>query len=77
VRNGSEAANTSEVEALTGPLVKIVQRIADTVAGMGETLRKGEVIIAGSLLAPVFLNANDRELSYTLDPIGSVSISFG
>jgi 2-keto-4-pentenoate hydratase len=44
---------------------------------MGETLRKGEVIIAGSLLAPIFLNANDRELSYALDPIGSVSISFG
>ncbi len=77
VRNGSEAANTSEVEALTGPLVAIVQRIADTVAGMGETLRKGEVIIAGSLLAPIFLNANDRELSYALDPIGSVSIAFG
>jgi 2-oxo-3-hexenedioate decarboxylase len=77
VRNGTEAANTSEVEALTGPLVAIVQRIADTVAGMGETLRQGEVIIAGSLLAPIFLNANDRELSYALDPIGSVSISFG
>jgi 2-keto-4-pentenoate hydratase len=73
-RNGAEAANTSEVEALTGPLVKIVQRIADTVAGMGETLRKGEVIIAGSLAAPVFLNASDRELSYVLDPIGSVSV---
>ena len=76
VRNGTEAANTSEVEALTGPLVAIVQRVADTVAGMGERLRKGEVIIAGSLMAPIFLNANDRELSYALDPIGSVSISF-
>jgi 2-keto-4-pentenoate hydratase len=75
-RNGAEHANTSEVEALTGPLVAIVQRVADTVAGMGETLRKGEVIIAGSLVAPIFLNSNDRELSYTLDPIGSVSISF-
>ncbi len=77
VRNGSETANTSEVEALTGPLVAIVQRVADTVAGMGETLRKGEVIIAGSLMAPIFLNANDRELSYALDPIGSISLSFG
>jgi 2-keto-4-pentenoate hydratase len=75
-RNGAEHARTSEVEALTGPLVAIVQRIADTIGGMGETLRKGEVIIAGSLLAPIFLNANDRELSYALDPIGAVSVSF-
>ena len=73
-RNGAEAAATWEVEALTGPLVAIVQRIADTVAGMGETLRAGEVIIAGSLAAPLFLKSDDREVSYTLDPIGSVSI---
>jgi 2-keto-4-pentenoate hydratase len=77
VRNGTEATSTSEVEALTGPLVAIVQRLADTVAGMGETLRKGKVIIAGSLAAPIFLNANGRELSYALAPGGSVSISFG
>jgi 2-keto-4-pentenoate hydratase len=75
-RNGAEHAVTSEVEALTGPLVAIVRRVADTVAGMGETLRKGEVIIAGSLVPPIFLNSSDRELSYALDPIGSVSVSF-
>lgn len=76
MRNGAEFAETSEVEALTGPLIAIVQRVADTVAAMGETLRRGEVIIAGSITPPIFLDADDRLLSYALDPIGSVSVSF-
>ena len=77
LRNGAEEASTTEVDALTGPFTAIVQRVADTIAGMGETLRAGEVIIAGSLVAPIFLSADDRELSYTLEPIGSVSVKFG
>jgi len=77
VRNGEEAANTTEVEALTGPLVAIVQRVADTVAAMGETLSAGQMIIAGSIVPAIFLNADDRELSYSLDPIGNISVSFG
>lgn len=76
LRNGSEAATTSEVEALTGPLVAVVQRVADTVGAMGETLRQGQVIIAGSIVPPIFLDADDKDLSYTLDPIGSISVSF-
>ena len=76
LRNGAEVAQTSEVEALTGPLIAIVQRVAATVAAMGETLGAGQVIIAGSIVPAIFLNAEDRSLSYTLDPIGSVSVSF-
>jgi 2-keto-4-pentenoate hydratase len=77
VRNGEELAHTSDVEALTGPLVSIVQRVADTVGAMGESLKAGQVIIAGSITPPIFLNSDDKELSYTLDPIGTVSVSFG
>src|SRR5690606_24853557 len=75
-RNGAETTSTTEVEALTGPLVAVVQRIADTVAGMGEALRAGDVIIAGSLVPAIFLKSDDRELAYALDPIGGVSVSF-
>lgn len=76
IRNGAEVANTTEVEALTGPLVAIVQRVANTLAAMGETLRAGQVIIGGSIVPAIFLNSDDRELSYTLDPIGNISVSF-
>jgi 2-keto-4-pentenoate hydratase len=77
VRNGENFADTNEVEALTGPLVPIVQRVANTVAPLGETLKAGQVIIAGSIVPAIFLNSDDKELSYTLDPIGNVSVSFG
>lgn len=77
VRNGEETANTTEVEALTGPLVPIVQRIADTIGPMGESLKAGQVIIAGSIVPAIFLNSEDKELTYTLDPIGTVSVKFG
>ena len=42
-----------------------------------ETLKAGEVIIAGSITAPLFLTSEDREIAYTLDPIGSVSVKIG
>jgi 2-keto-4-pentenoate hydratase len=77
VRNGEEIANTPDIEALTGPLVAIVQRIANTVGPMGETLKAGQVIIAGSIVPAIFLNSDDKDLSYTLEPIGNVSVSFG
>jgi 2-keto-4-pentenoate hydratase len=77
VRNGEEVVTTADVEALTGPLVAIVRRVADTVAAMGESLKAGQVIIAGSVVPPIFLSSDDKEVSYTLDPIGDVSVSFG
>jgi len=77
VRNGEEVVNTADVEALTGPLVAVVRRVADTVGAMGESLKAGQVIVAGSIVPPIFLTADDKQVSYTLDPIGNVSVSFG
>jgi hypothetical protein len=34
------------------------------------------VIIAGSVIAPMFLGPEDRALDYALDPIGSVAVRF-
>lgn len=76
-RNGEEVASTTEIEANTGTLLMITRRVADTLAALGETLKAGEVIIAGSIVPPVFVEATDREVVCELDPIGSVSIRFG
>ena len=51
---------------------------ADTteLAACGEQLKAGDVIIAGSVIAPIFLGHEDRALDYALDPIGSVAVRF-
>lgn len=77
VRNGEEVAATSELEANTGALVPIVRHVADVLAGLGEGLKAGDVLIAGSLVPPLFLDGDDHDLAYSLDPIGGVSVRFG
>ncbi|MYZ46776.1 fumarylacetoacetate hydrolase family protein [Propylenella binzhouense] len=76
-RNGSEIASTTELEANTGTLVAIVRRAAETLAGFGMRLRKGDVLIAGSIVPPLFLDAGDREVACILDPIGGVAVRLG
>ncbi len=75
-RNGAAHADTTELEANTGRLIDIVRHVADTLAGCGERLTAGDVIIAGSIIAPIFLGREDRALDYALDPIGSVAVRF-
>jgi 2-keto-4-pentenoate hydratase len=57
-------------------VIDIVRHVAGMLAACGERLRAGEVIIAGSITAPLFLDATDRELVHALDPIGAVSVAF-
>ena len=75
-RNGAAHADTTELEANSGKIVDIVRHVADVLAACGEQLKAGDVIIAGSLTAPIFLGAEDRALDYALDPIGSVAVRF-
>jgi 2-keto-4-pentenoate hydratase len=76
LRNGAAHADTTELEANTGKLVDIVRHVADVLAECGEQLKAGDVIIAGSVIAPIFLGSDDRALHYALDPIGSVAVRF-
>jgi 2-keto-4-pentenoate hydratase len=76
LRNGAAHADTTELETNTGRLVDIVRHVADLLAEFGEQLKAGEVIIAGSVIAPIFLGPDDRTLDYALDPIGSVAVRF-
>jgi 2-keto-4-pentenoate hydratase len=75
-RNGEEMATVADLEANTGRILDLVRQIADSLAGAGETLRAGEVVICGSITPPIFPDAGDRELRYALDPLGEISVRF-
>jgi 2-keto-4-pentenoate hydratase len=75
-RNGIPVPAPADVTANTGSLPMIVRHVADTLAALGETLRAGDVIIAGSITAPLMLTAEDRLLEHVLDPVGEVSVRF-
>lgn len=74
-RNGSVFAQTSDPQALTGDLIDIVRHVADTLAALGQTLRAGQIIITGSIVPPLRVEAGE-EVVFKLDPVGSVSIRF-
>lgn len=76
MRRGSEVAQTTDLEANTGRLIAIVRHVADLLAVCDESLRAGEVIIAGSVVAPLFIEPDDDEIAFALDPIGEVSVRF-
>jgi 2-keto-4-pentenoate hydratase len=76
IRRGTEAARTTDPEALTGKLGDIVAHVANTLAAYGEKLGAGDVIITGSITPPIMLEADETELSHAIDPIGEVSVNF-
>ena len=75
-RRDTEVAQTNDPEAATGKLVDIVRHVADMLAAFGEKLSAGDVIIAGSVVPPLFVEADETAVAYVLDPIGRVSVAF-
>jgi 2-keto-4-pentenoate hydratase len=67
---------THDLEANTGKVTDVVRSVADTLAFSGEILRAGDVIIAGSVVAPLFINAGDPPVTFELRSVGEVSIRF-
>jgi 2-keto-4-pentenoate hydratase len=74
-RNGAEMANTSEFEALTGELISIVGHVANLLAHFGETLRAGQIIIAGSITPPIWVGPGES-IGFHLEPHQPISINF-
>lgn len=74
IRRGVESARSDTPEALTGRIVDLVRHVAGTLAAHGEKLAAGDVIICGSITPPIALEPDETELTYWLDPIGSVSV---
>lgn len=75
-RRAAEAARTDDAEAATGKIVDIVRHVADLLAAFGERLSAGDVIIAGSVVPPLLVEADETAVSYALDPVGTVSVAF-
>jgi 2-keto-4-pentenoate hydratase len=74
-RNGTEMANTSNLEALTGKLLANVGHVADLLAVFGETLRAGQIIIAGSITPPIWVGPGET-IGFHLEPLDPIFINF-
>jgi 2-keto-4-pentenoate hydratase len=75
-RRETQVAQTNDPEAATGKIVDIVRHVADLLAAFGERLSAGDIIIAGSVVPPLLLEADETGVAYALDPIGRVSVAF-
>jgi len=75
LRNGAEMAHTSDLEALTGELITVVGHVAILLAHFGETLRVGQIIIAGSITPPIWVEPGET-IGFHLEPLQPIFINF-
>ena len=76
LRRNTETARTSDPEAATGKIVDIVRHVADLLAAFDVKLAAGDVLICGSVVPPVLVEADETAVAYALDPIGTISVAF-
>jgi 2-keto-4-pentenoate hydratase len=78
LRNNSEIACVSDPEALqalTGDVIDIIRYTANLLAAFGESLQVGQIIIAGSVIPPLWVQPGE-EIVFHLAPIDTISIRF-
>lgn len=75
-RGENECAATDDVQAVPGDPRTLVAYVADYLAAFGENLRAGDVVICGSIVPPIPIEADDDSFRYALDPVGEVLIRF-
>ena len=73
LRDGEEIAATDTPEAATGQLAEVVRLTAELLAASGERLRAGDVVITGSIVAPVKV-APGESVTAEIDPLGSLTV---
>jgi 2-keto-4-pentenoate hydratase len=73
LHNGAEVANTPDLHALTGALLDVVAHSAELLGAAGEKLSAGEILITGSIIPPLALNAGD-ETTFELAPLAPISV---
>jgi 2-keto-4-pentenoate hydratase len=75
MRSGEALAVPADLESNTGNLVDIVRHVAEVAAECGEALRAGHVIIAGSVVPPLFVTVGET-VSFELAPVGTAAVRF-
>jgi 2-keto-4-pentenoate hydratase len=75
-RRGALSAKQDNPQALIGEMIGIVQHVAGTLGAHGEKLRAGDVIITGSIVPPPFIEPDETEFAYSLEPVGGLSVKF-
>jgi 2-keto-4-pentenoate hydratase len=73
LRGGVEVASSSDPAALTGEIVEVVRLTAEVLDAVGERLRAGEVVITGSVVAPVPV-APGQDIAVELPPLGGLRV---
>jgi 2-keto-4-pentenoate hydratase len=73
-RSGRNVEVPTDLEANIGEITGLVRYVADILGAFGETLHPGDLLITGSVTPPLFLQHGDTEVSFALDPVGSVSV---
>lgn len=72
--NTEELPSITDLQAFTGDMIDIVSHVAALLFTLGERLHAGELIIAGSIIPPLWVEAKEI-ITYTLAPIDTVRIS--
>jgi 2-keto-4-pentenoate hydratase len=73
-RGDTRTAVSGDVQANTGRVDEIVRHCAETLSIGGEQLRKGDVIILGSVVPPLFLAPEDTGVGFEIEGAGRVQI---
>ena len=74
IRHGAaDARMVDDPYTLTGDPAKVVAHVATHLAAFGETLRAGEIVIAGSIVPALAVAPGDR-LSYRLRPLPELTV---
>lgn len=73
VHDGETVADTREVEALTGDIVRILDHAAALLAAYGQRLAAGDVVIAGAVVPPLKVGPG-QEVRFELEPFDPIAV---
>lgn len=72
-RDNAELASTNDLQALTGDLIEIVRHVGAVLSHFGEALRPGDVVIAGSIVPPIWAETSVN-FRYELEPLDVIAV---